>query len=99
MAAETALLALEGGLTLTIGRGSVPAPRTRLACVGRVYEVDRDTGPCSLVGEKRSQLVEGPGVPLIAVLAANRELALANAGQVFEGQCLARYGGFLHQGL
>src|SRR5262249_3349830 len=35
----------------------------------------------------------------VSLLAPNRDLALPNASQLFEGQCLARYGGFLDQGL
>lgn len=98
MQAETALPTEKGGLRLAIGTLPVSAARTRGARVGRVYQPDFDTRPGRLVGKEHPQLEEGPGMPFVAVFAPNHCL-LSNAAQVFESQCLARYDGFVDQGL
>lgn len=54
--------------------------------------------PSSFVGDELAELVESPGMPLIAMFVSNRD-PLSDTCQVFERECLARYGGFLHQGL
>ena len=58
----------------------------------------RDTGPGRLVGNVLAKSEEGPGMPFVAMFVANR-YPLSNPAEVFEGECLARYEGFLHQGL
>src|SRR5438552_15598631 len=98
MAAETALLAVKGGLALTISRGTVPAARARLRGVGRINQPDLDASPGRFVGQNQPQLREGPAVPFVTVFAPNRDL-LSQTDQVFKSECLARYDGFLYQGL
>src|SRR5262249_27113307 len=63
-----------------------------------VYQLQRYARPGSLIGQEGAELEEGPGMPRIALLVANR-YSCANPPQVFEGECLARCGGFLYQGL
>src|SRR5262249_28456738 len=47
-----------------------------------------------------AELEVGPGLPHVTLLVSHRyPRLLANAGHVFEGECLARSGGFRHQGL
>ena len=83
---------------MAIGSFTMPATRTRLRGIRRVYQPDLDTCPGRLIHQEQAQLKEGPGMPLVTVFALNRDL-LPNAGQVFESQCLARYDGFVDQGL
>jgi hypothetical protein len=83
---------------LTIGRLTVPAAATRLTREGRVNQHQRHARQGCLVGEEEAQLVEGPGVPLVSLLSANRT-RFSNSSQVFECQCLARGSGFCDQSL
>src|ERR1700726_4279077 len=69
VAAETALVAAEGGLAFTICRGTVPAPRAGLGGIGRVYEIDWHARPGRLVGQEQAELIEGPAMPFVAVCA------------------------------
>src|ERR1051326_6383140 len=89
----------EGGLALTVLGVAVPAARTRLGGVRWIDQKDRHARPRCFVGQKQAQLREGPGVPLVSLLASNRDPALPDAGQVFQGECLARYGGLGPPGL
>src|SRR5438067_2716573 len=98
VAAESTLLALKGGLALTIGTFTMPTDATGLARKGRVNQPNRYASPGCFVGQKQAQLEEGPGVPFITVFAPNRDL-LSQTGQVFKGECLARDDGFVNQGL
>src|SRR5581483_1192365 len=43
-----------------------------------------------------AELEEGPGMPFVAMFAANR-CSLSDPTQVFESECLARYDGFLDE--
>src|SRR5712691_12921398 len=70
---------------------------TGLGCIGRIDKPHRNTRPGCFVGNVHPQLVEGPGVPFIAVFSPNVN-SLTNACQVFQSECLARYNGFLDQG-
>ncbi len=98
MGREPAVLTPKGGLALTISTLAMPAAQTRLRGVGRVDQPDLDSSPGRLVGEKYTQLKEGPGMPLVSLFAPNHCL-FSNAGQVFESQCLARDDGFPYQSL
>src|SRR5258707_3119939 len=71
---------------------------TRPTRVSGINQMHRDPCPSRLVGDVLAELKEGPGMPLIAMLVSNR-CPLSNPTQVFEGECLARYGGFINQGL
>ena len=66
--------------------------------VRRVNEPHVHTSPGGLVGDVHAELIEGPGMPLVAMFTPNR-CPLSNAGEVLESQCLARYDGFSYQGL
>jgi hypothetical protein len=70
----------------------------RATGIPRIYQMQRNARPGSFVREKLAQLVESPGMPLIAMFVANR-YPLSDSTQVLKSDCLARYGGFLHQGL
>ncbi len=91
-------LAAKGGLALAIGFLAVSTLRTRAAGVAWVYQDQTHASPGCLVGEKLPQLIEGPGMPLIALCPSNRS-SLPNAGQVFQRECLAGRSGFLHERL
>src|SRR5262249_25381840 len=95
---EATSLAKERFLRFPIRLLTVPTGRTRPAGSPWVYQMHRHAGPGGFVGEELAQLEEGPGVPFVAMFVPNR-YPLANPAQVFESQCLARYDGFLHQGL
>jgi hypothetical protein len=56
----------------------------------------RHAGPCRFVGDVVAQLEERPGMPLVAMCALNR-CSLSDTAQVFEGDCLAQYSGFLDE--
>jgi hypothetical protein len=53
----------------------------------------RNTDLRRLIGDIVAKLEEGPGMPLVAMFASNR-CSLPNPAQVFESDCLARYGSF-----
>src|SRR5712692_4761338 len=98
MQAETALLALEGGLRLAIG---FSAMSTLTACARGVPRINKPhvyTGPGCLVGDVHPQLGEDPGMPFVAIFVPNR-CPLSNPREVFQSECLARYDGFVDQGL
>src|SRR5260221_13572258 len=71
---------------------------TRPTRVSGINQMHRDPCPSRLVGDVLAELKEGPGMPLIAMLVSNR-CPLSNPTQVFEGECLARYGGFRNPGV
>jgi hypothetical protein len=98
VAAETTLLAKKGGLALAIGRRTKPTTATRLARISRVDQPDLHPCPSCFVCEEQAQLEEGPAVPFIAVFAPNH-CRVPDTSEIFQGQCLARYNGFLDQGL
>ncbi|HEX8983075.1 MAG TPA: hypothetical protein VF792_09920 [Ktedonobacterales bacterium] len=95
---EATSLAKELRLRFAIRLLTMPTGATRAARVSGVYQMDRNPGPRCLVGDVLAQLIERPGMPLIAMFVSNR-CTLSYSGQIFESDCLARYGGFLHQGL
>ncbi len=83
---------------MAIGSFTMPATRTRLRGISRVHQAQRNARPGCFVGKVHPQLVESPGVPFVAVFAASH-CPIPDAGEVFQGQCLARYDGFVYQGL
>src|SRR5262245_32247779 len=85
-------------LRLAVVLGDVPTERAGAAGVLGVYQEDGDARPSGLVGDRLAQLIEGPGMPLVAIGPTNR-CPRANPGQVFEGECLAGHDGFVHRGL
>ncbi len=64
--------ALKAGLTLAVLFGTVAAGTTRSRRVARVYRVQGDTSKRGLVGEKETQLPEGPGGMASALRVSNR---------------------------
>src|SRR5437870_397495 len=76
----------------------MPTVATGATSIPRVNEPYRNTRPGSLVTNKHAELVESPGMPLVAVFVTN-SYPLPDASQVFESQCLARLSSFLYQGL
>src|SRR5262249_4048930 len=87
-------LAKERLLRLPIGLLTMPTARARPAGVSRVDQMHWHAGPACFVGEELAQLEERPGMPRVAKFASNR-YSLLRAQQAVEGECLARYGGFL----
>ena len=98
MTAETALLTPERGLRLTIRFLAMPTMTTRTRRVARVNKLDLHTHPCCFVRDGGAKLIEGPRVPFIAVLSSNH-CPVPDTCEVFKGKCLARYDGFVYQGL
>src|SRR6266568_949085 len=98
MQAETALPTEKGGLRLAISFFAMSALRTGSTRIPGVNKPHTNARPCCLVGNIRSQLVEGPGMPFVAVLTPNR-CPVPDASEVFKGKCLACTNGFVYQGL
>ena len=98
MQAETALLTFERGLTLTIRLFAMPTLGAGTTRVPGVNKPDRNARPGCFVGNVHPQLIESPGMPLVAVFVTNSDRALSDTRQVFENQCLARLNGFVYQG-
>src|SRR5712692_9487091 len=76
----------------------MPTVATGTAGIPRVNQSDRNTSPGSLIVDKRAELVESPGMPLVSVCTSNR-CSLTNACQVFQSDCLACTSSFVYQGL
>jgi hypothetical protein len=74
----------------------MPTGRADAARILGVHQTHRHASPRRLIGDIRAQLEERPGMPLIAMFVSNRCSRL-NPTEVFERDCLARYGGFMHE--
>ncbi len=77
MARDAALLTPKGGLGLSVRTHTVPTYTARLRGVSRVYKVHRHAYPGCFVGYVHSKLVEGPGMPFVAIFAAGIAVSLA----------------------
>src|SRR5947209_20549755 len=84
MGREPTVPTQKGGLALAIGTFAMPAAATRLAGVRWIDQSHLHSGPQRLVDEDRSQLEEGPGVPLVSLYAPNGDLALWIPAEVFQ---------------
>ncbi len=76
---------------------TMPTGRAGTRRIPGVNELDRNARPGRLVGNIHSELEESPGMPFIAVFAANR-CSLSDACEIFQSECLARYDSFMYQG-
>lgn len=86
----------ELGLTPTIAFVHKAAATTRPAAVPWVHQDNGDARSLCLVAHKLSQLIEAPGMMLVALAFANRH-PVAYPGQVFHGQRGLRVFGMRHK--
>src|SRR5687767_8775041 len=93
---------VEVGLIRSVAFIAKPTDRTGSGCVARVNVDHAHTGKLCLIADKRSQLIECPGMApgtlWVPLLASNRD-SLPYPVQVFKRECLTLRARLLHQRL